>query len=127
MPRAVGILLGCQLVGEIAARGLALPVPGPVIGLVLLFLGLQALASRGRVTAETVHQTGIGRAAGALLASLGLLFIPAGVGVVQHLDLFGRHGLALGLALVGSTLATLVVTVAVFLGVARALGGGGGR
>ena len=38
---ALTLLLTCQLIGEALARLLALPVPGPVIGLVLLFLGLR--------------------------------------------------------------------------------------
>mgnify|MGYP003440757304 CR=1 FL=1 len=32
MIRSLGVLLVCQLGGEIVARGLALPVPDPVLG-----------------------------------------------------------------------------------------------
>lgn len=113
------ILLGCQLAGEAIARGLSLPVPGPVLGLVLLVLGLAVTSRIGWRSPEGLEGSGIGCVADGLLASLALLFVPAGVGVVQHLDLVGEYGLALGLALVGSTLLTLLVTVGVFLLVKR--------
>ncbi len=43
------------------------------------------------------------------------MFVPAGVGVVQYLDLLARNGLALGLSLVASTVLTLLATVKVFV------------
>src|SRR3712207_4246553 len=118
MIRSLAILLLCQLVGEAVSRGLGLPVPGPVLGLVILFIGLQIVPQRG-VTAERVDETEIGRTANGLLQALALLFVPAGAGVVQHLGLLGEHGVALFLALVGSTVMTLVVTVFVFEAVGR--------
>jgi putative effector of murein hydrolase LrgA (UPF0299 family) len=118
MIRALALLLLCQLAGETISRGLGLPVPGPVLGLVILFIGLQ-IASRRGVGAEGVDKTEIGRTANGLLQALALLFVPAGAGVVQHLGLLGEHGVALFLALVGSTVITLVVTVFVFEAVGR--------
>ena len=44
MIRGFFILLAFQLVGEVAARGLALPAPGPVVGLALLVVVIGALA-----------------------------------------------------------------------------------
>jgi putative effector of murein hydrolase LrgA (UPF0299 family) len=120
MVQAIGILLFCQLLGEVAARTLALPVPGPVVGLMVLFVGLVAVGGRtGRDAAVGV----VGRAADGLLAVLGLLFVPAGVGVVQHLGLITAHGLALVAVLVLSTAITLVVTVLTFTAVARLTAG----
>jgi holin-like protein len=116
---ALTLLLGCQLVGEVVARGLGLPVPGPVLGLALLLVSLFSAARFGWVTPETVDNTGLGRVAGVLLGALGLMFVPAGAGVVHHAELLANHGLALLAALVGSTLITLVVTVAVFRLIAR--------
>jgi putative effector of murein hydrolase LrgA (UPF0299 family) len=127
MIRALAVLLFCQLAGEIAARALALPIPGPVLGIVLLFLGLQALAGRGALDPDTIDETDLGRTAGGLLPNLGLLFVPAGVGVVEHLGLFARHGVALLAALVGSTLVTLVVTALVFGAVSARLARKEGR
>ncbi len=64
-------------------------------------------------------ESSLGKVSAGLLGSLALLFVPAGVGVTQHLGLLGEHGLALGIALVGSTVGTLLVTVGVFLAVKR--------
>ena len=119
MINAVGLLLVCQLVGEVIARGLGLPIPGPVIGLVLLFLGLSLIDRSAGVSEETMEDSDLGRVAGGLLRSLGLFFVPAGAGVVQHLGLATRYGPRLALALVLSTLVTLVVTAWVFVGVSK--------
>jgi putative effector of murein hydrolase LrgA (UPF0299 family) len=119
MLQALGMLLLCQLAGEILVREFVLPMPGPVIGLVLLVAGLLFFARRGRISGESVDRSELGKAANALLGALGILFVPAGVGVTQNLRLFEAYGLDLSLALIGSTAATLVVTVWVFVGVAR--------
>jgi holin-like protein len=119
MLRALALLFTCQLAGEVVVRALKAPVPGPVLGLVLLALGL-ALARRfGGPSSDTVETTGLGRMAAGLLGVLGVLFVPAGVGLVEHLPLLREHGLALMAALVGSTLITLVSTVWVFVLVSR--------
>ena len=121
MIRGLFVLLFCQLVGEVVARGLGLPVPGPVLGLALLTAGL-ALRSRWRPFGdEALLASDVGRVSMALLGSLSLLFVPAGVGVVQYAGLFSQYGLSLALALLVSTLATLLATVGVFLWVKRLL------
>ena len=115
MLRGLFLLLVCQLVGEVAARGLNLPAPGPVIGLALLAGGLALHARWGGI----VEGGEIDRAATALLGALSLMFVPAGVGVVQYFDLLAAQGVALGVALVVSTVLTLLATVGVFLAVKR--------
>ncbi len=120
MVRGLTILLVCQLIGEVAARGLALPVPGPVLGLVLLVAGL-LVWGRGRSDAE-VAETAVARVGDGLLANLALLFVPAGVGVIQYGGLLRAQALPIALALVGSTALTLAVTVLVFVGVSRLVG-----
>lgn len=107
------VLLLFQLSGEVLARALALPLPGPVIGMALL-LGL--LLARPAV-ADRLHET-----ASALLAHLSLLFVPAGVGIVGHLGLLEQAGAAILIALTGSTVAAIAVGAAVFAGVARLTG-----
>jgi holin-like protein len=121
MIRGVFLLLLCQLVGEVLARTLNLPAPGPVIGLALL-TGLLLIWSRRGGGEADVDATDVGKAANILLASLSLLFVPAGVGVVQYFDLLARYGVALGVSLIVSTVATLLATVGVFLWIKR-LGG----
>ena len=115
------VILGCQLIGEIVARGADLPIPGPVLGMVLLLL-LLLLRDRldsllaGSASGDALETTGKG-----LLSHLSLMFVPAGVGVIQNLELLGHNGLALAAALLGSTLAALVATVTTFLLVAKSM------
>lgn len=113
MLNALLILLGSQLAGEVLARLLSLPVPGPVIGLLLL-AGAAAWLPRLRKAVEPT--------ANGLLRNLSLLFVPAGVGIVQHLPRLATEGVAIGAAIVISTALTLAVTALTFQWVARRLG-----
>ncbi len=75
-------------------RGLGISVPGPVIGLMILLLLLLArdrfaVLARGPLQGDGVESVSRG-----MLANLSLLFVPAGVGVVQKLDLIVNHGIA---------------------------------
>jgi holin-like protein len=115
MLNALAILLVCQLMGEVLARAVALPVPGPVVGMALL---LFALAIRRSIPAE-LHDTAQG-----LLRHLSLLFVPAGVGVMLHLARIRSEWLAIIAALLISSLLTLAVTALVFRLVARAVDAG---
>jgi putative effector of murein hydrolase LrgA (UPF0299 family) len=126
MLHAILILLGCQLIGEVLARGLSLPVPGPVIGMALLFAGLQARA-RLKPDAADVNSIPLGAVAGFLLANLSLLFVPAGTGIVRQIGAILEHGVGLVAALVISTALTLAVTALVFVAVARKVGADGER
>jgi len=116
------LLFLSQLVGEITVRGLGLPLPGPVVGLVIL-VAVAALARlRHGDDRLTDAEAPLGRVADGLLATLGLLFVPAGVGVVQYLGLIGSQAAAIGIALVASTVLTLIATVGTFLAVRRLIG-----
>lgn len=119
MLRAFAILLACQLAGETIARALVLPLPGPVIGLIILVILLFAVERSHLVDTSSVDGTALGKVSNGLLAVLGVLFVPAGVGVTQNLDLLSEYGAALAAALVVSTVLTLTVTVWVFVGVSR--------
>lgn len=103
MPLIMGmsVLLACQFAGELLARGLAMPVPGPVLGMVILLVGLIV---HGQVPAS-LRQTGEG-----LLRYLTLLFVPAGVGLMVHARLIGMDLVPIGVTLIGSTALTLAVT-----------------
>jgi putative effector of murein hydrolase LrgA (UPF0299 family) len=122
MIRGFFYLLFFQLVGEVLARGLNLPAPGPVVGLALLVAALAAYRAWRPFDDERLARSELGRAADGLLSSLSLFFVPAGVGVVQYLGLLQAHGIALAAALIVSTLLTLVATVAVFVLVRRLIG-----
>lgn len=103
MPLIMGmsVLLACQFAGELLARGLEVPIPGPVLGMVILLGGL---GIRGKVPAS-LRMTGEG-----LLNHLTLLFVPAGVGLMVHARLIGLDLLPIAVTLVGSTALTLAVT-----------------
>lgn len=113
MAGALLLLLGCQLAGELAALLLGLPVPGPVLGALLLGA---CLATRAEVPAP------LGEAAGALLGHLSLLFVPAGVGLVQHGPRLAAEWPALAAALVLSTAAGLAAGALAFRWAARLTG-----
>ena len=106
-------LLVCQLAGEAVVRVAALPVPGPVVGMMLLFALLLMRAPLPKQTGDT---------ADGLLQHLSLLFVPAGVGVVQHVALLGDDGLRLLAVVVLGTVIALAATALTFAGVARLMG-----
>lgn len=95
------VLLACQLAGEVLARLAGWPIPGPVVGMALLFVGL---ILRGGLPPE------LDTAASGLLRHLSLLFVPAGSGVMLHAALLGREWLPISVALVASTVITIAVT-----------------
>src|SRR3954464_702220 len=104
MLQAFALLLLSQLSGEGITRGLGLPVPGPVIGLVLMAIGLLIAQRVDFVRTETIEETALGRTATGLLGHLSLLFVPAGVGIVQHGGTLLRNGPAIVLALAATAL-----------------------
>jgi holin-like protein len=122
MIQAFATLLVCQLLGEGLAHALGIPVPGPVLGLMLLALGLILGRRFGLVRAGSLGETPLGHASDGLLRHLSLLFVPAGVGIVQQGPVILGNGPALAVALVGSTILTLVVSVLVFIGTVRLMG-----
>ncbi len=109
MLESLTVILACQLAGELIVVGTGIPLPGPVVGMALLFAGLLL---RGGLPEN------LGETADGLLANLSLLFVPAGVGVMTHLSLLEDEWLPISVALVVSTLLTIAVTAAAmaFLG-----------
>lgn len=103
------MLLLFQAAGEGLTLALALPFPGPVVGLVLLLVGLrwQRIREPAKAAAEV------------LLAHLSLLFVPVGVGVITQLDLVSRYGPQLLAVIVLSTWIGMAVTAWVFRALLR--------
>lgn len=95
------LIFVCQFAGELIAGGLGLPVPGPVIGMVILFA---FLVLRGGLPGP------LGEVANGLHGAMALLFVPAGAGVVLHFRLLGESLLPISVALVISTVLTIAVT-----------------
>ncbi len=104
MLNAITLLLLFQLTGEAIALFFALPVPGPVIGMGLLFA---ALAWRSGPSSE------LRSTAQNLLQHLSLLFVPAGVGVMLHWRRMADEWLPIVVALVASTFITIAITAVV--------------
>lgn len=105
MLEALSLILLFQLLGEAVAWLFRLPLPGPVIGMVLLFIAWPRLA-RLRESLESVS--------GTLLVNLGLLFVPAGVGIVLHVGLIADWWLALLLAVLVSTAVAMALAAIVY-------------
>jgi putative effector of murein hydrolase LrgA (UPF0299 family) len=89
-----------QSIGEVISRALHLPLPGPVVGMLLLLFALRW---------PILHQSVQG-VAEFLLQHLSLLFVPVGVGVMTHLDVLGQYGVRIAIVIVLSTWISLGVT-----------------
>lgn len=100
---SIAALLALQLVGTVVVRLSGLPLPGPVVGLLVLFA---YLLWRGGAPVP------LERTAQGLLQNLALLFVPAGVGVITHLHAVAAQWLALSVTLIASAAITLLVTAA---------------
>jgi len=121
MLASLGLILLCQLIGEVVVHGLGLPLPGPVLGLLLLLILLLARDRFSLLARGPLCNNGVESASKGLLAHLSLMFVPAGVGVVQKLDLLASHGIAIFLVLALSVVVTLLATVLTFRLVSRLL------
>ncbi len=110
MLASLTVLLLCQLLGEGLVRLVGLPLPGPVVGLALLL----AVLSLRRQLPASLNETATG-----LLQHLSLLFVPAGVGVLQHLSRISAEWPAIVAALIISAAATIVVTAVVMRAMIR--------
>ena len=124
MRRAAGLALAflllviCNEAGNWLSDALALPVPGTVIGILILLAGLLVT---GRVP-EPLH-----RATTFLLAHLNLFYVPAGIGLMGYVALLRRDLLPIAVALVVSTLLAMAVGALVFRWAAKGDHSGGGE
>ena len=101
-------IAGFEVAGDLLQKMMGFPIPGPVLGMALL---LSALIIRGRLDAE------LERSSAALLSYLPMLFVPAGVGVMAHFDLIRAQWPSIALALVLSSLLTIIVTAGTMRGI----------
>jgi putative effector of murein hydrolase LrgA (UPF0299 family) len=108
-------ILACQLAGEFVVHAFALPLPGPVLGMFLLFALLVARGGRG---AGAVPQK-LGGAADGLLGHLSLLFVPASVGLMRYLDALAANAVTVILAVTLSTALAQAATALTFRMLAR--------
>ena len=95
------LLILLQLIGESIVQVSGLPIPGAIIGLILLYA---MLVWRGEIRDE------MSRTSGFLLQNLGVLFVPAGVGVIAYLPMIAAQWWIILLVLLVSVCATVAVT-----------------
>ncbi|HEY1926877.1 MAG TPA: CidA/LrgA family protein [Caulobacteraceae bacterium] len=110
---ALALLLGCQLAGEALRRAAHLPVPGPVVGMLLLAALLLARPQPHPKVEQKQPPSELDRVSGTLISHMGLLFVPAGVGVIAQLPLLRGQWAPVIIGLLGSTLIGLLVTALV--------------
>jgi len=108
---ALTILLVYQLMGEISVRYFALPIPGPVLSMLTLFVTF--------LIRNQVHDR-LATTASCLLSHLSLLFIPAGVGIMVHFDRIANEWFAIAVALMSSTIIALVGSAGIMSFMCRA-------
>jgi holin-like protein len=94
------VILLCLLAGELAASFSGVPVPGSVIGMLLL---------AGLLLGRLLRLELVRPAADLLLRYMGLFFVPPGVGLMLHFDLIAAEWPAILAASLASTLAVLVI------------------
>jgi holin-like protein len=105
------ILLLFQCAGEVIVHALGLPFPGPVLGMLLLFL---TLALRGGGVPKDLAD-----AAHGILRHLSLLFLPAGVGVMLYWRTLSNSLAPIVVVLLVSTIVTIAVTALVVRALSR--------
>jgi len=101
MVRGFAILIALQMFGTLLVDALGIPVPGNVIGMLLLFAALRV----GLLKVEWLQD-----AAELLLQNMALLFVPAGVGVMVYFDLIAREWLPIVVATIVSTFVVMAAT-----------------
>ena len=98
--RSLCIIFGFLALGDLVSFIFRLPIPGNVIGMMLLTFSL----CRGWVDVKSVKP-----AADPLVQNMAFFFVPPGVGLLLYLDLLVREWVPLVVAYVLSTLVVLVV------------------
>ncbi len=104
MYRGLAIILGFLFVGQAVSKFTHIPVPGSVLGMILLTLALMARV----VKLEHVEEVG-----GFLIKNMSVMFIPPGVGVIVYWSLVKQQLLPITAALVVSFAVTIVLTAKV--------------
>lgn len=104
------LLMAFQLAGNFIVKVLGIPFPGPLCGMGLLLLYLHVTggpSAQLRATGDT------------LVDHLGLLFVPAGAAIVSYGALVANEGARIAIALVVSTVASILVGGAIAQAMAR--------
>ena len=111
---SIFIIFMFQLVGEATQKYFALPVPGPVIGLVLMLVCL-LWTKRTNLPLIADQRDRLLTTSQQLLGYLSLLFVPIGVGVIMHLQLLEAQLARIIAVITIGTIVTMVFTAFIFL------------
>ena len=111
---SIFIIFMFQLVGEATQKYFALPVPGPVIGLVLMLVCL-LWTKRTILPLIADQRDRLVTNSQQLLGYLSLLFVPIGVGVIMHLQLLEAQLARIIAVITIGTIVTMVFTAFIFL------------
>jgi holin-like protein len=101
------LLIACELVGEVVREAFRLAIPGPVIG--MFFLAAALTFRKDKLDAPAIPDV-VGQTAETLISHMGLLFVPAGVGIIAEAGLLRAQWLPIVAGLIGSTILSLAVT-----------------
>lgn len=110
------IILACLFIGEGISRFLNIPVPGNVLGMIILLIALLT----GLVKLRSVE-----KAANTLIKYMSLFFVPVGAGIMLYFNIISKHAAAIIIATVASTFLVLLITGHVTQGLIRAKKAGG--
>lgn len=99
------VLLVYWLAGEAVSQWIGWPIPGNVVGLVLLWVTLTIIRKVPKPVAEASKM---------LIRYLTLLFVPAGVGLIEHWDRLMSNGHWMLLIIAASTALSALAMVGIF-------------
>lgn len=98
MLRGLTIIMLLLFCGESISLLLNLPIPGNVLGMMLMFLALKL---------KIISLPDVEKTADSLLRYLALFFVPPGVGIIIFWDMFKAQWLAIVVSVVLSTIIVL--------------------
>lgn len=81
MGRGFLIILGLLGIGNLISRSINGLVPGSVLGMMLMYAGLQTKIIKSELVASTAN---------ALTGNMALFFVPAGVGIMVAFDILAK-------------------------------------
>lgn len=94
------IIFGFSFVGNVISNLFHLPVPGPIIGMILLFLALQFKLLQFRHVDE---------AGSFLINNMTILFLPAGVGIMAKWNLISHFWAQILLIVIGALIINMLI------------------
>ncbi len=95
------IIIAISFIGELLNMCLPLPIPASIYGMLIMFIGLLS----GIIKLESVRETGI-----FLIEIMPVMFIPAGVGLINSWGTLREIIIPIGVIIVVSNIAVMVAT-----------------